>query len=32
MGCQSTKCKNCTVHMPACQLVNGLCAGCRSKS
>jgi predicted Zn-ribbon and HTH transcriptional regulator len=30
MGCQPTKCRNCGTNHAACQLVNGLCAACRS--
>jgi len=29
MGCQPTKCRTCGATMPACQLLNGLCATCR---
>lgn len=32
MGCQSTRCRSCTSSMPACQLINGLCSVCYSKS
>ncbi len=30
MGCQSTKCRNCSANMPACQLINGLCPACNA--
>ncbi len=34
MGCQSTRCRGegCTSSLPNCQLINGLCPSCYSKS
>ena len=31
MGCQQTKCLSCGGSYKACQLINGLCASCKSK-
>lgn len=32
MGCQSTACKVCGKHVPACQLANGICGTCRAEA
>ena len=31
MGCKSTACKMCGKHVPACQLINGVCGTCRAE-
>ena len=31
MGCQPTVCRICHHSFPACQIQNGVCAGCRAK-